>query len=107
MHLENYQVHLVAEEVAGEADVDGCLYFVSCEHPKFNTGICQQSDSIWNTILQSVFDCRPTNKVEVPFNGVGNRFEFVLSVNDGRCGKVVLTVPDLIFFLRYFLLRNT
>ena len=50
-HLENDQVHVVIEEVAGEANVDGCFHLVSCQDPQLDTSFSEKRYGIGNTVL--------------------------------------------------------
>lgn len=55
LDLENLNV--VVKNFAGEANVNGCLKFISREHPKLYASLLDGGDSLSDFLLELVLDC--------------------------------------------------
>ncbi|KAH6605615.1 hypothetical protein Trco_004768 [Trichoderma cornu-damae] len=104
--LDMDQLHIVVEQVAGEANVDGGLDFVAGQHPELDSGLAQELDGIGHAVLETVFDGSAAEQHEVLFNELGNGLKLLLAVLEGGGGDVVLLLPLAVFLFGEILLGD-
>ena len=104
--LEDDQLHLVRQQVAGEADVDGRLDLVARQDPELDAGVGEQRDRVGDAVLQPVLDGGPAQERELALDRVGHELELLVPVLDGGGGGVVFSVPALVLLLAQLPLRD-
>ena len=85
--------HVVLEELAGVADVDGGLLLVAREHPDVDVGLEELGDGLGHADLELVLDGGGAEEGEVGFDELGGLGHLLLLVVDVRRGLVEEGVP--------------
>lgn len=104
--LETDKIHVVVQQIAGKANVDGCLDLVAREYPELNPGIAQQPNGIWDAVLKTVFDGSSSQQGQVSFDLIGYLLKLLLAVFQRRGGHVVFFPKLAVLLLRELLLGD-
>ena len=64
--LESVNLHVIVKELGSQSNLDGSLSLVASEDPDLNATFEQIVNSLWNVVLQLVFNGTDANKVQVP-----------------------------------------
>jgi len=72
------------------ADVDRCLDFIACQHPKLHSSSLDVVDSLAHVILELVFDGRRSDQIEFDFKFLGHLVDSFFFVNRSRSFLVLL-----------------
>jgi hypothetical protein len=97
--FEYDEFHTGAEEIATEANVDGCFDSIACQDPEFDSSVGEFLDGFGDTILETIFDGGSAEELEFSFDFVRDFFEFGFSVFDPRGRNFVSTIPFGVIFL--------
>ncbi len=73
------------------------LQFVTSGDPNFDARLLQVRDSLWDAVLQLVFNGSSTKQPKVLFDFGGYGFKFFFPVIQSDGGFVVLFVPSIVF----------
>mmetsp|Transcript_30860 Transcript_30860/g.80928 ORF Transcript_30860/g.80928 Transcript_30860/m.80928 type:complete len:487 (-) Transcript_30860:1406-2866(-) len=91
--IDNDEHHLLGEEAAGKADVDGRFLLVSSEHPNLHASLGKSCNSVGHTNLEFVFNCSGANNLKILLNLFCNSHELVFTVLDRCAGILILLEP--------------
>ena len=79
--LQDKHIHLIMQQLAREANVDGCLNFVTSENPDLNTCLLDIVDCPTHLILELVFNSRRANQIKVDLDQLSNLIDLFVFVD--------------------------
>jgi len=82
LYFDDDELHCVAEEIATEANVDGCFDAIAREDPQFYSAVGEFLDGFGDTVLETIFDGGAAEELEFSFDFVRDFFESGFSFFD-------------------------